>query len=396
MNRLQKYKESLQRFIKDKSCLYIDNTTPCKSCEGCINDSVCINNTNCSNCSNCKTCKTCKHCKPIKTSLFCENCSNCKNCYTCDTCNRDINSYIFTLIQENDSIYSTLFLTIMNNQNRKNRISLQGYYAAASIEFFDVLVNVVENRDKVLGMFGINKYIKLCNNLYIYANKSLQQNIETVKNVFLPHNLDKIIISVMNLSYNTFKNITSLSDHKFEITNNHCNLNIIEWYLKNNNDLAKKFKALTQVTKESAKTYICKKYFYMSELSISLGLIFGNGSVSDIENFRQTYKYFGTMYKISKDFEILEKDINTSVVYSSNYVVNFGLQDGYEEFVNNKQLFISDMLAGDVYSNTIKEIIDKIELDIDTIIDQTSPDLKSNYSVDNTASKSNNPVSNIV
>jgi hypothetical protein len=387
MNRLQKYKESLQRFIKDKSCLYINNNIPCKTCDNCINDLNCIYSVDCSNCKNCKNCLNCKNCKISKTSLFCKNCSECKNCYTCDTCNRDINDYIFTLIQENDSIYSTLFLTIMNNQNRKNHMSLQGYYAATTIEFFDVLINVIENRDKVLNMFGINKYIKLCNNLYIYAIKSLHQNIDTVKNVFLPHNVDKITISMINLLHNTFKNITELSDHKFEITNNHCNLNIIEWYLKNNNDLIKKFKALSQITKESIKMYASKKYFYMSELSISLGWMFGHGSISDMDNFKQSFKYFGMMYKISKDFEMLEKNIENSMVYSSNYVVNFGLQEGYEEFVNNKQLFIADMLSGDIYSNTIKEIIDKIELNIDIIIDQTSPDLKSSYSMDHTNPK---------
>ena len=34
----------------------------------------------------------------------------------------------------------------------------------------------------------------------------------------------------------------------------------------------------------------------------------------------------------------------------------------------------------DVYTNTIKEIVDTIEANVDMIIDQTSPDLKSSYS----------------
>jgi hypothetical protein len=151
--------------------------------------------------------------------------------------------------------------------------------------------------------------------------------------------------------------------------------------------MIKKFKALTQISKPTLKTYISKKYFFMSELSISLGLMLGNGTIANTEKFKQTFKYFGMMYKISQDFDILEKDIANSSIYSTNYVVNFGLQEGYEEFVNNKQLFIADMLGGDIYSNTIKEIIDKIELNIDTIIDQTSPDLKSSYSMDNTNPK---------
>jgi hypothetical protein len=379
MNRLQRYKESLQRFIKEKSCLYINNN---------IADDDEINvNIACKNCNSCDSCKNCKNCKLIKTSLLCNNCSECKNCFSCDTCNKDINSYIFSLIQSNDSIYSTLFLTVMNNQNKKNHMSLQGYYVATCIEFMDILVYIGENREHIISMFGVNKYIKMSNNLFIYAHKSLQQNIDSVKSIFTLQNLDKIIINSNMLLYETFKNIVSLFDHKFDVTNNNCNYNIIDWYLKNNNNLIKKFKSLNQVTKISLDSYINKKYFYMSELSILLGWMFGNGSVVDMDIFKQTIKYFSVMYKISNDFENLDKNIEESVIYSYNYVLNYGLQSGYEEFINNKQLFISDMLTNDVYSNTLKEIIDKIELDIDTIIDQTSPDLKSNYSTDYTGRK---------
>ena len=127
----------------------------------------------------------------------------------------------------------------------------------------------------------------------------------------------------------------------------------------------------------------------MSELTIALGWMFGNGSIESVSNFKKTAKYFGIMYSISKDFGKLEKDVENSVIHSSNYVLNFGLQEGYEEFINNKQSFIADMLQEDIYTITIKEIVEKIELDIDTIIDLTSPDLKSNYSMDLSNKKSN-------
>lgn len=86
------------------------------------------------------------------------------------------------------------------------------------------------------------------------------------------------------------------------------------------------------------------------------------------------------MYKISKDFENLSADIKNSTTYSTNYVLNYGLQDGYEVFLNNKQKFIEESMVDDLYTNTIKEIIDTIEANVDMIIDQTSPDLKSTYS----------------
>lgn len=380
MNRLNKYKESLQRFIKEKSCLFTNNIS-CKTCDGCVNNNTCINNS-CSNCKPCIRCFDCKYCKQSKTSLYCENCMECKTCYNCDNCCKDINNYIYNLILANDSTYSILFLTIMNNQNKKNHLSLQGYYIATFIEFYNVLINIVENKNNIIQMFGVNKYIRMCNNLVIYGNKSWQQNIDSVKNIFLAQNLTNIIIHSMNVSNNVLKYIMELTDYKFDVTNNNCNFNIVEWYLKDN-ELIKKFKSLNQLSKNSMNNYIFKKYIGMCELAITLGWIFGNGNIKDVDTLKNTFKYFGMMCKLSVDFVNIDKDLNESNIYGTNYVLNYGLADAYDVFVNNKQLFITEMLSKEMYSSTIKEIIDKLEIEIENIIDQTSPDLKSNYSISN-------------
>ena len=49
--------------------------------------------------------------------------------------------------------------------------------------------------------------------------------------------------------------------------------------------------------------------------------------------------------------------------------------------MNNKQKFIEECLKKDMYTDTIKEIISNIEIKVDNIIDETSPDLKSNVSL---------------
>jgi hypothetical protein len=46
--------------------------------------------------------------------------------------------------------------------------------------------------------------------------------------------------------------------------------------------------------------------------------------------------------------------------------------------MNNKERFIQDSMNLDIFTCTIKEIIDGIENKVDEIIDQTSPDIKSN------------------
>lgn len=384
MSRLQKYKESLQRFVKEKNCLLVSNVYKSKNydckCEGDECNKTCDNNVNCLNCKKCDACMNCTRCKTNKVSLLCTNCVECKNCFNCRMCNRDINNYIYSLIQQNDSIYSTLFLTIMNNQNKKHHLSVQGYYIAVAIELMDVLGTVVENCSNIQKIFGTNGYAKMCNCLFICAEKALQQNMNSVKNLYLPNNLNNIILRSIVLLTETYRNIMELGDHVIDVTNKGCSLNIVDWFLKNDDALSKKFKSLSQVSKESLAIYTCKKFFYMSDLTIMLGWMFGNGNVEDIDHFKRTGKYFGMIYALSKDFRTLEKDVNGANIHSLNYVVNFGLQDGYEEFINNKQSFISDMLGQDLYTITVKEIVEKIEFDIDSIIDLTSPDLKSSYS----------------
>jgi len=55
-------------------------------------------------------------------------------------------------------------------------------------------------------------------------------------------------------------------------------------------------------------------------------------------------------------------------------------RNGYELFLNNKQKFIEESMVQDTYTNTIKEIIDTIENNVDMIFGSTSPDLKSTHS----------------
>jgi hypothetical protein len=293
-----------------------------------------------------------------------------------------INNTIYNKIKDNDMIIPILFLTIMNNQNKKNHISMQGYYIASSIAFLICELEFIENKSNLITQLSIDDYIKMSNILFINSTKSLQQNIESIKNTYQsqPQNLVNIITHSLSIFNSTFKVINSYNDYKFNFTNKGCNNNVITWYLKNNTELIDKFKTFKQLTKESLNEYIDKKYVSICELSIVLGWIIGGGEIKEITRIKKSARYFAIMYKISKDFENLSNDIKNSDKYSANYVLNYGLQDAYELFLDNKQKFIEESMIEDIYTNTVKEIIDTIEVNVDLIIDQTSPDLKSSYS----------------
>lgn len=325
MSRIQKYNESLQRFIKDKSCLFEDQSNK----------------------------------------------------------NLELSNYIYNQIQNNDLIFSILLLTVLNNQNKKNKIAMQGYYLASSIEFMNILLNVIEKKQDVVNLFNDqNTYMKLYSNLIIYVNKSLQQNLESIKNVYNIQHQSFIgnILTSLNLYNDTFLTLNQFSDFQLNITNKNCHNSIIQWYLKDNEELINKFKTFKQVKKESLHDYIEKRYVILCELAISVALIIGGGyQIKDNSKIKRLSKYFAMMYKMAKDFENLDDDIKNNENHTTNYILNFGLQEAYEVFLNNKQKFIEESMVEEIYTTTIKEIIDVIEINVDMIIDQTSPDLKSSY-----------------
>ncbi|ARF11451.1 hypothetical protein Klosneuvirus_1_308 [Klosneuvirus KNV1] len=323
MSRIQKYKESLYRFIKDKSCFMKNN-------------------------------------------------------------NEEINNFIYDKIKNNDLIYSILLLTIMNNQNKKNHITMQGYYIATTMELLNVLMYYMENKNEC------KKYdYKIFTSLLIYADKSLQQNLESIKNSYgvQYQNYINMFINCMNIYNNSLMELNTFNDFKFVLTNKECNQDVIKWYLKKDNALIDKFKTFKQIDKESFNNYIKQKYGLLCELSITLGWVVGGGEVKSIKKLKKLSDYFATMYKIANDFENLTKDINKNTDFTSNYILNYGLQDAYETFMDSKQSFIEESMIEDIYTNTIKEIIDDIEANVDTIIDQTSPDLKSSYTTQSSKKK---------
>lgn len=324
MSRIQKYKDSLHKFIKDKSCLKDTNDR-----------------------------------------------------FT------QLNSIIYDRMKTHDMIYPILLLTIMNSQNKKNHISMQGYYIASSVEFLHVLVETIENKNDIIAKVGYDNYSKLTNTLIIDIHKSFQQNTESIKNTYQnqSQNLVSIIINSMSVLNNTLKLVSTFDTFDFVICEQDCDEDIVKWYLKNDLESINKFKSFKQVSKESMKFYIETKYVSICELAIILGWIIGGGNMKSVNKFKKAAKYFAVMYKISKDFERLIDDIKEAKNnYTPNYVLNFGLQDSYEVFLENKEKFIEESMIADVYTNTVKEIIDTIEATVDVIIDQTSPDLKSNYS----------------
>jgi hypothetical protein len=289
-----------------------------------------------------------------------------------------IDSSLIKEVEKSDIILSIIFLTIMNSQNKKKQISAQGYYAATSILLLTTILNLSEQQDKT----KYNMHIK---DLLIYINKSISQNLENTKHLISSNEMSFILNLYSNYLDND--NLLNLSDIKESDSNTQlCLINDVgKLYIqnhKNGQELAKLHAKLLKVDDSSYTLYIDKKYGTLSEIAFCASWAIGCGNMTDIPKLKRLSKQFAYMYKISLDFENLEKDllaINDTNNKSKNYVINNGIQASNDDFLKHKQKFIENCMLLDIFSNTIREILNYIEKKMDVMIDNTTPDLKSNF-----------------
>jgi len=294
--------------------------------------------------------------------------------------NQELNKYIYEL-RDTDLLLSIIFLTIMNSQNKKNNILLQGYYGASCIEFLKIIINLIDNKQKFINKYDINIYYKIINYLSICSIYTINQNIESIKSSISKEKLADIFLNINEVYNNSVNYNNILSEINIIYSDEKPNNNLIKWYIKDNILLKNKFIKIKKIKKEIYMEYLNKKIIKLSELTFSIAWILGCGNIDDLNKIKKLGTHFGYIYKLTIDFNTLEDELlNLDNEYSLNYIINYGLQEAYEEFMNHKQKFIEDAMMLDVYSITIKELLSYIENRVDIIIDQTSPDIRSTYS----------------
>lgn len=323
MSRLLKYKESLLKFIKDRSKLLELNSMP----------------------------------------------------------NPELEPIIYNLIKNDDMFLPIICLTIMNNQNKKNHITVQGYYAASIVEVLTILKNLIETEKSFKIKYGDKMYNDMINYLILASNKTFHSNAETIKLFIKQENMYQILMATMNVFQSTMSYDTLLAPVVLETTNNKPAKDLLKWYLKDDPVLIEKHNSLKQVSQESFNNYINKKIGAVSEYAFVTGWLIGCGAEADIPKIKKISRYFAMIYKLSRDFANIENDLkNLTSNFSTNFVINYGLQESYEMFIYNQQKFIEETMVNDIFTSTVKEIVEHIEKIVDDIIDTTSPDLKSSCS----------------
>ena len=293
---------------------------------------------------------------------------------------KHIKQEVNVLVNNSNMILPILFLTIMGCQNRKNNITIQGFYVASGIEYLIWICNYLKNNndnEEYLYLKNIIIYM-LSTNIY----KSIELNIDTLSRAVEKDKFSKLyskIKSIINdkikIPFINWSKIKYISDEKKK------NLDIYRYYLKDKIELTKKFNKLKIIKKKDIIKIIINDIGYISGISFVLGWLFGCGDIKMSEKARNCGITFGILYTIANDFENIKVDIEKAKNnVTINYVVNNGLHKSYENYLDYKQKFITICLTLDIYTSTVKEIIELIDKKVDKAINNTYPDLKSDAS----------------
>jgi len=293
----------------------------------------------------------------------------------------DIEDIIKNDLLDENYILPILMLTIMNAQNKKNHNSFQGYYAASSVEFLRIFFELNIKRKLYIEKYGLDKYFRLVNLMLLWSMKSWNQNIEAIKRHLSENKMNKLYSQYINLLNDKVGINGILSDCLVE-SNNKIKSDLHRCYFNHKDkQLKDKFLNTQQIKTTVMDTILENKMGSLCELIVSVGWFLGCGEDSKYNRLLKAGKNFGIMYQISNDFDKIDQDLEGCVdKVTLNYVINCGIQDSYEKFMTSKQVFIEEALNLDIFSNTVKEMVDIIEEKINNVIDNTSPDIKSTYS----------------
>jgi len=292
--------------------------------------------------------------------------------------NKNINEYfsesyskiIYDNLIKSDHLGGIIVSTIFNHNTKKTNFKGHGYFIGLMI---DIIIMIVKSKDK-------DSYINY--NLFIGLYKLLTENINLIKTT--KHDvLNKIIIIIMSYFNDNIYDI--LIDIKVGETQKMIKSDLLN--LKSIDDkIYKKLSMMNKYDNDDFIAYITKIYGKLGRLIFVISWVLGGGDTSKdtIKSIETIGEQFGILQKICYDFESIVNDINDmdkdKYKSSKNIVINIGIQESFALFMETKSIFYEESFKLDVYTHTMKEVIDELENKIDKVLENCKIDIKSVYS----------------
>ena len=292
----------------------------------------------------------------------------------------DIKSNIHEIIDGSDYLVPIVLLTVLSCQSRKAKLSLHGYYMSCGIELLMSITKMMDCENRY-SKYNKAQTKKITNKMLTLTNICLSQNIEHVQTFISKEKVLKIFHG--SIKYLNQKTYNLIDDIDMVSANNIKKTDLISYSFSNykQDELKEKIMSLKQFSKEQMKEYITRRFGSVCQISLVIGWLLGNGDDKMIDSLEKLGVHLGNIVKLSHDFKNLEEDLSLATDSSYNYVINCGIQESFELFIDSKTKFIEGCIKYDLYSNTMKEVIDLIEASVDNVINKSSLDLKSSYTL---------------
>jgi len=262
------------------------------------------------------------------------------------------------MIIESDHLLGIIMASLINLNTKKTNYKVHGYYTAAAIDL--ILININLND------------ISLLNNIYTLFHT----NFDIIK--FPVCNDVSVKILKFGLTYLSAQLNNIFNHKKYEEQKRIQKSDIMNISMDIN--IKSKIKELKIIKKEDLTSYLNDKYGTIGEIVFILGWIIGGGDIKAdfMKELQLMGNKLGVIYKIARDFDKIEVDIQNNYLF--NIVLNNGIQDSFTLFMDLKIEFLEALFKHNLYTHTIKEVLDVLENKIDLILKKSNIDMKSTYS----------------
>jgi hypothetical protein len=294
-----------------------------------------------------------------------------------------LSDYIKNKLSYCNHFSGIILASILNHNSKKSSAKVHGYYMAIAIDLLYMLIDIntyPSSYEKELGSIKKNNLIiEITNLIYTLLRSNIESKYKDVKSNSV--SIDELKNIFFIESYLNSKMTSISSSYEFKTvkrTNKTDILNIGTLTPK----LKSKYKILYKIHNEDLLTFIESTYNEIGIIVFIIGWVLGGGVPKQLvlKSLQEIGRNFGFIYKICIDFEKIEYDLENSSKYSTNIVLNQGIHDSFTLFMELKTQLIEKCLEQNIYTNTLKEIIDLLELKIDSCIKNASIDMKSSYS----------------
>lgn len=279
---------------------------------------------------------------------------------------------IKNILLKKDHLCGIIFASLLNHNSKKTNFKVHGYYIICAIDILHELIEMLNSNIDI----EHNKFTEL---LFIVINL-INLNLENIKvSQKNEEMLNKIINFINTYTTNKLfeitKKYTFITERKVQKTD----LISIKYL---NKQVINKYKNLSKIEHNNIINYVKNTYGNIGDIVFVIGWAIGGGDrKKEILKTLQTIgDRFGLLYKLCRDFDKIEKDINSSSKYSLNFVVNEGVKESFILFMEIKTQIIEECLNLNIYTHTLKEVLDELEKNIDNCLQSSNIDLKSSYS----------------